>query len=282
MFLAIVGALALQSGESDLVVDLCNETPVVVAYSVNFPAASGSEIQRGWFNVPPGDCLEGRIGATSGGQALIHVRSGSWVWPVEENGPRQSTRCVPPASHEMAARTPPCGNTMREVSHVRVGLEAYGRQYRLSYSVSCSDLGEDASLCRSARPDRDGFAQVVRETRLCNVTDKPVLVAELASPPRSSARVETWHRVEAGQCRAAFRDMRSPGQYYFLTPLIDIEGGELFAAGSDAFCVAPTEGLPESDARRASGLSCPEGTLPYILRTAEFGRQTSLFEITVN
>lgn len=279
----LASLLAMQPTGGDLVVNLCNETPVTVAYTVSYTSGAGLDIQRGWFNVPPRDCLNGRIGATSGGLAYVHVRSGTFEWPASDSPGRLQAWCVPPASHESPARVPPCNSSTREASHIPVGLERSGRQYRLDYTVTCEGLGDDAGLCRSSRPGRDGFAQPVRELRVCNIRDVDVLVGELSGLPRSTATVANWHEIQAGQCRAVFRDMREPGSYYFLTPLADIQGGEFFSSSSEAYCVSLGEaGLPEDSARQATGPSCPVDSVPYILRTAEFGRMTSQFEITVN
>lgn len=82
-------AVAAQSHARPMptVVELCNDTPARVTWSVTRPTGRTGRTQRGWFTAEPGQCLEGGIGDGVSGAALVHARSGNLVWPARGPGP---------------------------------------------------------------------------------------------------------------------------------------------------------------------------------------------------
>lgn len=280
-------ALALNQPPSlnppgDAMVRLCNETHVRAGFSVTVPAASGSLIQKGWFNVEPGDCLEGRIGETAGGSALVHARSGTWSWPAANEAVSRRVLCVPPDSHQSVARTPDCPDYLREADHASVEMRRAGRRYTTDYTVSCDAFGAEAGLCRSSPAAGDGFARPVRELQACNVTSEPRLVA-LAGDATTGrpGDVERWEELAAGACAILYRGFARTGRVQIFSPL-PVEPDDVRHVGRDIVVYCGEPGAGELSPRARPGTNCPDGTTAYALRTADYGPQTSRFSMSVN
>ena len=247
---------ASQPGRSvePLVVQLCNDTPARVAYSVVYSGADGSQRRRGWLTVEPRECLEGGIGQTVGGLAHVHAISGGYVWPAG-GGDRRA--CVPPNAHDDAARLAPCADGEREARFDTIATDALRGRFRMSYRVSCDDLqGEDRDLCALGRLAQDGFAEPVLSFEVCNRTAGSISLAVAAEhSDRSGREVSGWRGVEAGQCRDVWRGFTSERAVYVHA----VGRGEVQDGGDFAqHCVLST-GAFERRAPTVGELSCEEG-----------------------
>lgn len=248
-----------------LVVQLCNDTPARVAYSVIYRGGDGSQRRRGWLTVEPRDCLEGGIGQTIGGPVHVHAMSGGYVWPGEI-GDRQA--CVPPSAHDDAARLTPCVGGEREAGFDTVVAEALRGRFRVRYRVSCEDLqGEDRALCALGRRARDGFAEPVLSFEVCNRTAGNISLAVAAEhADRSGRDVVGWRGVEPGRCRDVWRGFTSERAVYVYA----VGRGEVQAgAGFARHCVRPA-GAFERRAPMEGELSCEQGLSLRAFRPVRF------------
>lgn len=258
----------------DAMVELCNDAPFRVGFSVTVPSAAGTPIQKGWFNVEPGACLEGRIGETAGGRALVHARSGTWTWPSP--GETGEALCVPPGSHEAPARTPPCDANRREARHARVEMSRVGRRYTVEYRVSCAAFGAEAGLCRESPQAPDGFARPVRELEVCNVTGAPRAVAVM-----EGGSVSRWTEIEAGACTIIERGYPDANRISLLTEMgLSAEEARFATSDADIYCAAPWQDTAPQPV--VTGQGCADWAVPMALRHADFGPSTSRFTVTMN
>lgn len=258
----------------DAMVRLCNDAPFRAGFSVTLPTASGTRVQKGWFNVEPGECLEGRIGETGGGRALVHARSGTWTWPAP--GEPGEALCVPPGSHEGVAGAPPCTGGRREARHARVEMGRAARRYTVEYRISCAAFAADAGLCRRSPPAPDGFATPVRELEVCNVTGGARAVALM-----DAGSVARWTEIEAGACTVIERGFPAANRISLLTEM-SLTGDEAALATSSADIYCAQAWQDDAPARVVPGRGCEARAIPMTLRHADFGPGTSRFTVTMN
>lgn len=281
MIAPLLLALALQQPSldppGDAMVRLCNQTHVLVGFSIVAPSAGGSPVQKGWFNVEPGACLEGRIGETAGGTAHVHARSGTWTWPGPQEAVSRTRYCVAPGSHETVASRPPCAGSRREADFARVEMARAGRRYTISYTVSCAAFAAEAGLCRESPAARDGFALPVRELEICNVTSAPVPVGLLVPGER---RVERWVDIAAQACEIVFRGYPQTSAIEVVTP-VDIEDAMPVSTTATLVCAAPHAAEDARVTPRLAG-QCGPDRRAFALRSADYGPSTSRFSMTVN
>ncbi|MGJ3232991.1 MAG: DUF1036 domain-containing protein [Oceanicaulis sp.] len=252
------------------VVNLCNETPVNVAYMVARPTGRGLHTQRGWFTVAPGECLSGAIGDGRAGEAFVHARSGSFVWPPE--GPAR--QCVSEGGMSRAARTPPCDEAEREAPVASVAVFDRRNSYLIEHTARCRDLPAGAAaLCESGLRAPDGFAELVRTLEICNTGGSPLraIGAGEAGAP-GSVVLSAWTVLEAGACAPVWR-----GQTRSRTAYVRVESrGEAPWAEDDARLCVPAQG--EAAGRRAApGAACAADDRALAFRAVEFGADVSTF-----
>ena len=260
-----------------LVVNLCNETPTRVAYSVVYPSGPTSRRRRGWLTVEPGQCLSGAIGNTTGGEALVHAMSGEYRWPSGE-GDAQS--CLPGNAHDSAAVAPPCPDGTRATSFETTSLAALRGRYELNHTISCDQLGRgDRNWCETGRTDGLGFAEAIRSLEVCNFSLEAVVVAtagEDASTPRY--RVQGWTPLEAGQCADVWRGLTRQNVVY-----VHGAGSMPFEATANAreFCVSQ-QGDFDRVASVDGDASCSDGERLATFRAVEFGRNVSRMSLDLD
>lgn len=218
MFIAFASALALNSQPAagppqPLVVNLCNDTPSRVAYSLLYPGRAMAERRRGWLAVEPGQCLDGAIGDTVGGQGYVHVMSGEYRFPTDGG---DTSACVPAQAHDSDATRPPCRAGEQTVSYERVAIERLRGRYQLSHRVSCTDFGaEDTRFCETGRRDRQGFAEAVRTLEVCNRTSASIRVTHAGEALAGDARpVAGWRTLAAGACADVWRGLTRSQRVY--------------------------------------------------------------------
>jgi uncharacterized membrane protein len=218
MMLSLVVASALLSSQpagalQPLVVNLCNETPARIAYSVVYPAGARAQRRRGWLTVEPGACLSGAIGNTTGGEAFVHAMSGEYRWPSGDAG---LLSCLPANSHDSLASTPPCNTGERQVALQAVSMQALRGRYQLDHTAFCSDLpASDQRWCETGRRDAQGFAEAVRTLQVCNQTPHDVRLAVAGEAPSGAGRrVEGWTALASGRCVEAWRGLSRENAVY--------------------------------------------------------------------
>ncbi|KAA5802301.1 DUF1036 domain-containing protein [Alkalicaulis satelles] len=262
--LAIIAALAVQTGGSDTLVTLCNETPARAAFSVVRPGDDGAEIQRGWFTVEPGACLEGNIGLGRAGQAQVHARSGSFVWPAQGG----AALCVPAGSHDGPVTHPPCAQTWREAQFALVTTGWRENRHHVRYEINCRDLpGDDAALCLEGRAGPDGHAARLRELTVCNRSSASLRAAVAGeTQARSGQNVTGWQNVAPGECMSVWRQFPYGPELYLR---VEHEADDMMAAGESAYVC-----MPEGWTARAHGVGrgeCPEaGHVPVRFQIVRF------------
>lgn len=279
MFASLSAALALFAAAQaptpplSTSVNLCNETPVTVAFAVTRPTAPGVTTQRGWFNVEPGACLSGAIGTGSGGVAGVHARSGSFDWPGE-GGTRQ---CVAAGAMDRPARTPPCTASEREAVFAAAPIEAQGRRYLIEHTVRCGDISaSDAAFCERGARDAQGFAALVRRIEACNPGPGPMRVAVAADRLGGAWRVDGWESVAPDSCAVVWRGQPSSG-----TVFVRAEFGDQERDGTlddIAFCTPAGEDSFAATATPAAQ-TCPDGANALDYRPVLFGPNTE--QVTV-
>ncbi|MEQ8433088.1 MAG: DUF1036 domain-containing protein [Oceanicaulis sp.] len=276
--LALFAAAQAPSPPLSTSVNLCNETPVTVAFAVTRPAAPGVTTQRGWFNVEPGACLSGAIGTGRGGVASVHARSGSFFWPGDSGDGSGGTRqCVAAGAMDRPARTPPCAEFEREAVFAPVPVAAQGRRYLIEHTVRCRDLdAPDAALCASGERDAQGFAALVRRIEACNARSAPMRVAVAADRQDGAWRVEGWDSLAPDSCAIVWRGRPSSGSVFVRA---EFDGDERDGALEDiAFCTPA--GQSRFSAPAAPGAqSCPDGAAALDYRPVMFGPNTE--QVTV-
>lgn len=272
MLSIVLASLAIASAQpagasQPLVVELCNDTPARVAYSISYPAGARSRRQRGWLTVEPGQCLEGSIGNTTGGTAHVHAMSGSYRWPRRETG---ALVCAPANSHDGIAQTPPCSAPQREVAASPIEIRPSRQHYTLEARVRCQDLSaEDAMLCETGLTDDLGFAELVRSVEACNYTDDVVPVAVVGQTANRAWEVSGWFDVAGGECSQVWRGHSSQALAYIHAPIMSLvrrETGVLtFCVDEDASFNRLIDVLGENQ--------CPDGTVMRDFRQLRFSRQ---------
>jgi len=277
----IVSVIAGLSGQpvgapAPLVAELCNDTPVRVAFTVSYPAGARSERRRGWLVVEPGACSGGSIGQTTGGTAHVHAMSGGYGWPSDTGGEQ---RCAPPSSHDDIAAQPPCRSGERAFPVAPAPLENRGTHHRLEVRVACADLaGADRALCETGRRDGQGFAERVRTLEICNRDRSAVAMAVAGEALDGSVEVEGWIGIEPGQCRTAWRGLSAQGVVYAHTRG---SGQAVGAEGYPRFCVSPDEGFSRVAASPQGEAACPQGLQSRAFRPVRFGANVSLMSLDI-
>ncbi|MCH8491098.1 MAG: DUF1036 domain-containing protein [Oceanicaulis sp.] len=275
--LVSLAALLIQSAPADTLVTLCNETPAGVAFSMARPAGDGGRIQRGWFTVAPGGCLDGAIGQGRAGEALVHARSGSFEWA----GADAQVLCIPAGSHDGPAASPPCADGSREAAFapVRTGTR-HGRPH-VAYTVACSDLeAGDARLCAQGRTGPDGLAAPLRELSVCNHDAAPLRFAWAGETGAPGAwRVEGWRTTAPGSCERLWRDFAYGPALYLRA---ERESGRVEADHDPAlFCTPEGRGAFVRDAAGPDETACPEDA-PASARFRQVRYRAGLDRLTVD
>ena len=273
--LAALSAAQPAGAQGPLVVELCNQTSVRVAYSITYPAGVSAQRRRGWLTVAPGGCVNGSIGRSTGGTALVHAMSGAYAWP----GARGSEAvCVPASSHDDPARRPPCADGEREASAAAVAIASAGGRHTRSYTVACSDLdAPDAALCATGRTGPSGFAQLVRTLEVCNATRGATSAALAAQTPDGSWRVEGWRELKAGECVEVWRGLSTDQVAYLHAPDIPAGGDP---ADVRRFCVDPDRAFDRLTPQPAGEAACADGLELRSFRAVRFGDDVSAMSFT--
>ena len=263
MILAALALIAAQpaGAPQPLVVSLCNDTPARAAFAVVRRTTPRARVQRGWFSVEAGACLEGAIGTSLGGTALVHAYSGSYRWPADGG---EETLCTPGRSHDAFPAAPPCAEDAREAGFMSVETDVLPGRYRLEHRISCADLApEEAELCALGRRDADGFAELVRVVEVCNAADAGATAVAVAGETAEADgwRVEGWRGVTPGACEPVWRGLSAGGVVYVHTAGL---GEAVRTEAFQTFCVDPETAFTRR-AEAPGETACADG-----LRAAPF------------
>lgn len=262
-----------------VVAELCNDTPARVAFAVVRPGSGADQVQRGWFTVEAGQCLEGAIGQGRGGQAHVHAYSGAYVWPA--SGP-ETRFCTPAVSHERgAAGSSECAEGERALPYAPARVESRGNHRRLSFRVGCADLNaEDARLCSLGLRGEDGFAERVRTLEVCNITSADDRVAVVSSDPEGSDwRVTPWTVTPAGECTPVWRGL-TPSRTLYVTSEAGLPAGERGNA-EQLFCIDPEAGTAIRADSGAAACAYP-GAILARSGAVRFSPQSGRFSLTLD
>lgn len=279
--LASLAVLALQPASQPLpvVAEFCNDTSARVAYAVVRPGRGADQVQRGWFTVEAGQCLEGAIGQGRGGQAYVHAYSGAYVWPASG---LQTRFCTPAISHERnAAAEGACADGERARPYAPVRLEERGTHRALRFRVGCDGLGaEDARLCALGLRGEDGFAERVRVLEVCNITRTEDQVAVIASDPESAGwQVTPWAAAPAGECTPVWRGL-APSRTVYVTSQTDTPAGERGDA-ERTFCIDPATGTAVAADAGSETCAYPGAVLARS-GAVRFSPQSGRFSLTLS
>lgn len=284
MSLSVLSILALMTVQPSsqplpVVAELCNDTSARVAFAVVRPGSGADQVQRGWFTVEAGQCLEGAIGQGRGGQAYVHAYSGAYVWPA--SGPA-SLFCTPAVSHERgAAGSTECAEGERALPYAPAINESRGNHRRLSFRVGCADLNaEDARLCSLGLRGEDGFAERVRTLEVCNITSGDDRIAVVSSDPEGAEwQVSPWTLTPAGECTPVWRGL-TPSRTLYVASEAGLPAGERGDA-EQSFCIDPDTGLAVHADAGTQACPYPGATLARA-GVVRFSPQSGRFSMTLN
>lgn len=279
LFSLVISALQPASQPLPVVAEFCNDTNARVAFAVVRPGRGADQVQRGWFTVEAGQCLEGAIGEGRGGQAHVHAYSGAYVWPA--SGP-QTRFCTPAASHERSAPAgEACSDAERARPYTAVRLEDRGTHRALRHRVGCDDLGaEDARLCALGLRGQDGFAERVRVLEVCNITRSQDRVAVITADPAGSGwQVTPWIAAPAGECTPVWRGL-TPSRTAYVTSQAGLPVGERGDA-ERSFCLDPETGTAVSADAGAEACAYP-GAVLVRSGGVRFSVQSGRFSLTLS
>jgi hypothetical protein len=275
MLTLLLAAAALQA--ADLELELCNDAPFTVSFSVRHEAEPGRPTQRGWFAAEPGRCVSGYIGRTYSAEALVHARSGTWQWPDAswDGGARV---CLPVATHDQMGFEPPCSDDEREARAERVRLERENGRAVLRHRVSCAGQGDEAGLCEDSPRGPDGFSEPLRILEVCNRTGGPARVAA-AEPMGSGGQLSEVRDLNSGQCADIYRGFPRDGRV--LHPAVAGEGALTGGRDPVVLCL-PDAGEPGRELYGpAMGDTCRPGERPARFTATEFAEGVSRFTLTL-
>jgi len=261
-----------------VVAELCNDTPARVAFAVVRPDAGAGQVQRGWFTVEPGQCLEGAIGNGRAGMAYVHAFSGGYRWPAN---PPHSPFCTPARTHERAVGGPDCSESERALTYASVHLDTHATHHVLSYRVSCEELdAQDAQMCRAGLLASDGFAEPVRTLEICNMSGSDDRIA-VASPDIAGEgwRITEWMDIPVRACADAWRDLAPDRSVY----VVSANGSFVGARGESArsFCFAAQADATDSVVEPDASGACTQGGVLTEFGRASFSPRASRFTLVI-
>lgn len=254
-----------------VVAELCNDTPATVAFAVARSSAGAGQVQRGWFSVEPGQCLEGAIGNGRGGLAYVHAFSGGYNWPARE--PHMAF-CTPARTHERAVGSSSCADDERALDYAPVQMDSHGTHHTLSYRVECEALpAEDAALCALGLRDQTGFAERVRRLEVCNMSGRDDRVAIAApSPTGSSWQISDWIDLPNDACEIVWRGLL-PDRSVYVASEAGLPVGDR-GSYAQSFCVGEraqtVSGAQLDDCVPGSGQSREFGQAQFSPRSSRF------------
>lgn len=261
--IAVMPAAANAQTPRDVLLDVCNESPVTVATAAAYRTSpADSRTLRTWFLVQPGTCLEGALNNVVGDDVDLHVMSGEFFWPAGEG---DVAHCVPAGSTTSLVSSPPCAGANTDRAFRRVPIETTGlrgpggRNYgRVNWRVRCGDLDLiDAGLCSGAPRNAQGLAQPVRTLEVCNIGRRTASVAVTGAPEGPNVTVLARAELGRDECRNVYRG------YPFANTLLVADVGRTFRDQDGEVCLPEHDSVGEmssdggcgSDHRRASGFT---------------------------
>ncbi|MEO1038964.1 MAG: DUF1036 domain-containing protein [Pseudomonadota bacterium] len=277
ILLSLSAALAQPPGP--FIVELCNETPARAAFTLVRPISPSAEVQRGWFTVEPGDCLQGGVGQAMGARAWAHARSGDFIWPA---GDAARSFCTPANSHDGPPAAAPCSASARQAGHDVISVQMRGGVRHVRYAISCDALApSDAALCVLGRRDAQGFAAPVRELEVCNRADGPLRVAVAGQAGAGPAlSVSGWRMLEPGRCQTLWRGFSDERRAY----LRAVRPGGQAVQDMDAVTLCADAGADFNRiAERADETQCAQpGLEPLRFRSVLFGEGVSRLTVDID
>jgi len=262
-----------------VVAELCNDTPARVAFAVARPSAGAGQVQRGWFTVEPGQCLEGAIGNGRGGLAHVHAFSGSYRWPA--SGPT-APYCTPARTHDRAVQGTNCSDDERALQYSPVPMASQSTHHTLTYRVGCEDLNaEDAMLCALGLQAQDGFAELVRELEVCNMSGADDRLAIAAPDPSGSSwQISEWVDLPSGACEFVWRGV-VPQRTLFITSEEGLPVGER-GPSEQSFCYAVEHAGSQTVSGPASDSCASDDQVLTAFGEVRFSLRSSRFTVMMS
>jgi uncharacterized membrane protein len=238
IFLLSAAAVEAQAARPVLL-EACNDAPFPIGIAAAYRNDPTSRrVAQGWFEVAPGECLEGGLGDIVGDEIWLGAASGSWRWP--EAGQADVRYCTPAQTFFGLARSGDCDDVERLTGFERVAISPYRSGWgRVQIRYSCDDFGpDDAVLCRQTQIGRDGLAVPVNHLEVCNIWSVDAEVAAGASTDFVGFEVSGWVRIPPTHCRIVYRGFPAGGEVWFASRIA--ETGEIVPAYEGNLCVAAT------------------------------------------
>ena len=199
-----------------VLLEACNDAPFAIGVSAVFHNdPTDNQVVRGWFQVEPGECLEGGLGDIVGNDLGLGAVSGEWRWPMQDQGDEQY--CMPAQTYFGRARSDGCDDVERLIDFQRVSISPYRSGWgRVQIRYSCEDFdAADAALCSQTATGRDGLAVPVNSLEVCNTWNVDAEIAAGASADFVGFEVSGWTRIPATLCRVVYRGFPAGGEVWF-------------------------------------------------------------------
>lgn len=245
-FLAFLAAPAQAQGPRDVLLNVCNNTPVSVATAAAYrTSASEMRTLRAWFQIEPGQCLQGAINGVTGSNVDLHVMSGSFRWPVHGGS---QTYCVPASSTFAQATGEPCptGQEARLFRRLTIESSQYRGVGQVNWSINCTDLDPaEAPHCAAAPRDPQGLAQPLNVLETCNNGTDARRAGVFAMSAAGGFSESAWTTIQPGACEVIYRGFPPAGRVW----LVNVRNGEdgLICLAGQAYEIPDASGFTDDD-----------------------------------
>jgi uncharacterized membrane protein len=240
-----------------VLLEACNDAPFAIGIAAAYRNdPTDRRVVQGWFEVAPGDCLEGGLGDIVGEEIWLGAASGSWRWP--DAGQADVEYCTPAQTFFGLARSGDCDDVERLTGFERVAISPFRSGWgRVRIRYSCDDFPSgDAALCRQTQTGSDGLAVPVNHLEVCNTWPVDAEVTAGASTDFVGFEVSGWVRIPPTLCRIVYRGFPAGGEVWFASRIA--QSREIVPAHEGNLCV--TEGNATASGPRGSFVNagqCP-------------------------
>lgn len=211
-----LSAAAQAQAPRPVVLNACNDAPFAIGIAAAYRNdPTDQRLVRGWFEIAPGDCLEGNLGNIVGNEVWLGAVSGSWRWPASDAA--DVRYCMPAQTYFGRARPEGCGDDERLTGFQRMPVSPFRSGWgRVQVRYGCDDFPEaDAVLCRQTQPGRDGLAAPLNTLEVCNTWPVDAEIAAGASADFAGFEMTGWVRIPATLCRDVYRGFPAGGEVWF-------------------------------------------------------------------
>ena len=281
--LFVLGAVAAEAqSPRPVLLEACNDTSFAIGVSAVFHTdPTDNQVVRGWFQIAPGDCLEGGLGDIVGGDIGLGAVSGEWRWPVQDQGDEQF--CMPAQTYFGRARGGECDEIERLIDFERRPISPFQSGWgRVQVRYSCDDFDAvDSALCQQTQTGRDGLALPLNSLEVCNTWIVDAEIASGAGADFAGFEASGWLRIPATQCRVVYRGFPAGGEVWFAARRADNHYAPMAHDGQ--LCVAE-ETFDVSGPRSSivnSGQCPPSAPIQIPAQRVRFGPHVSQYQAYV-